>query len=291
MANNDIKDAKIFNTRLLLKHDTLKQWRENNPLLLKGEIAIVNVPEQINEDTGEIIQKPAVLFKVGDGVKNFNDLDWVSAIAGDVPTWAKALQIKVGVDDEGNDILENIADDAFITALEDIKTLKGYFGTGGEEIGKTIPEQIAILSQEMAGYQSALENLLGDDVNSDTLTTIRKIANDELAKQLIPEEANESYNTLKEIADWIQSHPDDASAMNTSIENLLNILIGFGGEEQPSSVKQYIEDIVTTLDNNLADIAKTGNINDLQQTADDFVIFNCGTSSTIISKPTPETTE
>lgn len=140
MANNDIKDAKIFNTRLQLKHDTLKQWRENNPLLLKGEIAIVNVPEQVNEDTGEIIQKPAVLFKVGDGVNYFNDLDWVSAIAGDVPTWAKALQIKVGVDDEGKDIFENIEDDAFITALEDIKTLKGYFGASDEEIGSTIPE-------------------------------------------------------------------------------------------------------------------------------------------------------
>lgn len=58
--------------------------------------------------------------------------------------------------------------------------------------------------------------LIGDDANK----SVRTIANEELAKQLIPENAKESLDTLQEIAAWIQAHPDDASAMNTAITNL-----------------------------------------------------------------------
>lgn len=56
-------------------------------------------------------------------------------------------------------------------------------------------------------------------IGSDSGKSVRKIANEELAAQLIPEDAQESLNTLKEIADWIQNHPKDAAAMNTAISN------------------------------------------------------------------------
>lgn len=55
---------------------------------------------------------------------------------------------------------------------------------------------------------------------SDTGKTIREIANEELAAQLIPSGAQQSLDTLQEIADWIQSHPDDAAAMNNKIAEL-----------------------------------------------------------------------
>ena len=55
---------------------------------------------------------------------------------------------------------------------------------------------------------------------SDTGKTIREIANEELAAQLIPSGAQDSLDTLQEIADWIQSHPDDAAAMNNKITEL-----------------------------------------------------------------------
>lgn len=46
---------------------------------------------------------------------------------------------------------------------------------------------------------------------------VKEFAAEELAKQLIPSGASESMDTLQEIAAWIQSHPDDASKMNASI--------------------------------------------------------------------------
>lgn len=58
--------------------------------------------------------------------------------------------------------------------------------------------------------------LIGDDADK----SVRAIANEELAAQLIPEGAKESLNTLQEIAAWIQKHPDDASAMSAAISAL-----------------------------------------------------------------------
>ena len=60
--------------------------------------------------------------------------------------------------------------------------------------------------------------------------SVRAIANEELAAQLIPESAKDSLDTLTEIAQWIQDHPDDASAMNSAISKLQAIAAGIGGE-------------------------------------------------------------
>ena len=66
---------------------------------------------------------------------------------------------------------------------------------------------------------------------ADVTTLVGAIASEELAAQLIPEDAKDSLNTLTEIADWIQDHPDDAAAMNTAITKLQAIVAGIGGEE------------------------------------------------------------
>ena len=75
-----------FNTRIKLKFDTYNNWHTNNPVLLKGEMAIVEVPAS----TGKVPNEPAYLLKVGDGDKNFDDLTWISGTAADVYEWAKA---------------------------------------------------------------------------------------------------------------------------------------------------------------------------------------------------------
>ena len=63
-------------------------------------------------------------------------------------------------------------------------------------------------------------------IGSDAGKSARTIANEELAKQLIPEGAQESLDTLTEIAQWIQDHPDDAAAMNTALGKLQAIVDG-----------------------------------------------------------------
>lgn len=80
--------ATTFNTRIQLKYDTYTNWDTNNPTLLKGEMAIVEVPDS----TGVAQNEPTYLLKVGDGVSDFKTLKWVSGTAADVYSWAKAAQ-------------------------------------------------------------------------------------------------------------------------------------------------------------------------------------------------------
>lgn len=68
-------------------------------------------------------------------------------------------------------------------------------------------------------------------IGTDTGKSVRTIANEELAAQLIPEGAQESLDTLTEIAQWIQDHPDDAATMNAAIAKLNGIVAGIGGED------------------------------------------------------------
>ena len=82
----------------------------------------------------------------------------------------------------------------------------------------------AVLDAKASGAD--LATLIG----TDTGKSARTIANEELAAQLIPESAKDSLNTLTEIAQWIQDHPDDASAMNSAISKLQAIAAGIGGE-------------------------------------------------------------
>lgn len=83
----------------------------------------------------------------------------------------------------------------------------------------------AVLAAKAA--KADVDTLIGSDAGK----SARTIANEELTKQLIPEDAQESLNTLTEIAAWIQEHPDDASAMNAAIAKLNEIVAGIGGEE------------------------------------------------------------
>lgn len=83
-------------------------------------------------------------------------------------------------------------------------------------------------------------------IGTDTGKSARTIANEELTKQLIPEGAQESLDTLIEIARWIQDHPDDAAAMNTAIAKLNEIAAGIGGEEDDyATVMAAIEGKIT----------------------------------------------
>ncbi len=77
--------SKTVQTRIKLKYDTLSNWETNNPVLLYGEVALVSVPEADTHDS----DTAPVMFKVGDGTNNFKALQWGSAKAADVYSWAK----------------------------------------------------------------------------------------------------------------------------------------------------------------------------------------------------------
>ena len=92
--------------------------------------------------------------------------------------------------------------------------------THGHEIADVNGLQSALDAKATASDVTALSGKVTTLIGSDASKSVRTIANEELAAQLIPEGAKESLDTLQEIAAWIQSHPDDASAMSAAITAL-----------------------------------------------------------------------
>ena len=429
---------KIFNTRIQLKYDTYANWQSKNPILKSGEVGICVIPAE----TGAVTSEPAILMKVGDGAKTWTQLSFVTGLAGDVYSWAKAsskptytaqeisglsdyisgeiqdtnTQYKIEADkdngrkfylyskEKGGDfgttpvstieIPEKVYTLATGTANGTVKfngtdvavkglgsaayteasaydangaasnvktTLEAKIGTVTE--GKTVVEMIAdaqaaatyddtALTGRVTTVEGKVTTLIGDDASK----SARPIASEEVAK--IVAGADASYDTLKEIADWISSHKTDATAMNSAIVALEAIVDGIGGDGEKATVVEYVTDAiaalkigdyakaadltalagrVTTLegqahthsnkalldtytqteanladavakkhehsnkavldgitaekvtawdkvsekanDADLATIAKTGNVNDLIQTAGDILVFDCGSSS------------
>lgn len=80
-----------LNTRILLKYDTYANWTANNPVLLAGEVAIATIESgNLQTVNPNGVDTPQVLIKVGNGTSNYNDLKFVSGLAADVYSWAKA---------------------------------------------------------------------------------------------------------------------------------------------------------------------------------------------------------
>lgn len=81
---------KILNTRILLKYDSYENWLTNNPILKKGELAIAYLDQEHATEATNFQNIPNVVMKVGDGTSHYKSLKFVSGLAADVYSWAKA---------------------------------------------------------------------------------------------------------------------------------------------------------------------------------------------------------
>ena len=76
---------RTINVQYKLRGDTLANLKAKNAVYADREPVIVAVPADVENNV-----KAAILLKIGDGTTAFNDLPYVTALAGDVPEWAKA---------------------------------------------------------------------------------------------------------------------------------------------------------------------------------------------------------
>lgn len=129
MATKDLK------ARLKLKYDLYANWIANDPVLLAGEAAIAVVPAE----TGAVVQEPCTLIKIGDGTKKFSQLPFVSGIAADVYTWAKAATKPAYTADEISGL------DAYISGkVQDTNT------TYKIEVDATNPRKFQLYKHELS---------------------------------------------------------------------------------------------------------------------------------------------
>lgn len=118
------------------------------------------------------------------------------------------------------------------------------------------------LSAVINSNKSKLETLIGS-VDGDDAKSVRTISAEEVAK--IVADAPESYDTLKEIAEWISSHASDATAMNsqintnkTNIENLATLVGTLPEGATSTTVVGYIAEAIAAL--SIGDYAKTSEV-------------------------------
>ena len=112
-----------------------------------------------------------------------------------------------------------------------------------ESLDAAIVDIIAYVKQNRAAIDATIGTVNGKVttlIGSDAAKSVRTIANEELAAQLIPSTAKEALDTLQEIAAWIQSHPDDASAMNTAITNLQTLVGTLPQDTEETSVVAWV---------------------------------------------------
>lgn len=122
----------------------------------------------------------------------------------------------------------------------------------------------AVIDANIANVLGKVTTLIG----SDTAKSVRTIANEELASQLIPESAQEALDTLQEIAAWIQAHPADAAAMNTAIGNLQDLVGTLPQDTEATTVVGYITAEIAAL----ASTIQNKNVSASGETGDNALI-------------------
>ena len=173
---------------------------------------------------------------------------------------AKALKDAKAYAD-GKDSAIAAAKKAGDDAQADVDALEAKVGTVPAD--KTVVEMIADAQDAatyddtaLAGRVTTVEGKVSTLIGSDASKSARTIASEEVAK--IVAGADASYDTLKEIADWISSHKTDATAMNSAITTLEGIVDGIGGDGEKATVVEYVTDAIAAL--KIGDYAKAADL-------------------------------
>lgn len=163
-----------------------------------------------------------------------------------------ALETKVGTVPENKTVVRMIAD-AQAAATYDDSALAGRVSTIEGDYLKDADK--TALQGNIDTVSGKVTTLIGS-VEGDDGKSARTIASEEVAK--IVAGADASYDTLKEISDWISSHKGDASAMNSAIIALEGIVDGIGGDGEKATVVAYVTDAIAAL--NIGDYAKAADL-------------------------------
>ena len=249
-------ENKRLNTRILLKYDTYENWSTNNPNLLKGEmaIAVIDVSDNTQTHSGQTV--PQLLVKVGNGLEGdagkYNSLPFVSGLAADVHSWAKAAskpsyaineisgakeyQTVQGTDEYtwilqarkagSSDAWENVStidlakisarikavEDRMTTAESDIDKLEGTVGDSSSGLVKDVADLKAAV-----GAGGSVADAITNAINGLDSTKNQVAGADGLALEVVQENG-----IIKSISGSIAANTYDAYGSASAVEGKLN---------------------------------------------------------------------
>ena len=208
-----------------------------------GEVTKVNATVAEVKKTAEQGVTDAATAKAA-ADKAQGEVDALETFVGTLPEDAGVATVVAYVDKK----TENMASDAL---LKELQTTVGQHTTdisGLKEKDTALQGAVDKAQGDATANKATIDQLVGTDKNK----SIRTIANEELAKQLIADGAAESLDTLQEIAAWIQQHPNDASALNSAIEQLKTLVGTLPGDITASNVTGYIAEVKGALEKSIA---------------------------------------
>lgn len=174
-----------------------------------------------------------------------------------------STEIAVGADDTtvpttkaAKDYIDKKVEDVVAGSIDGLGALASKDEVTEAELGADLATKINGKADQTTvdTLEDKVDALVGEDANK----SARTIASEEVAK--IVAGADESYDTLKEISDWISSHTTDAASMNSAILALQAIVDGIGDTEsgEKATVVAYVTDAIAAL--NIGDYAKAADL-------------------------------
>lgn len=124
----------------------------------------------------------------------------------------------------------------------DGNTLKFYTNVPPLSDSKPTPAySIELPIEDITAFKTAVNTLVG----TDTGKSVRTIANEELAAQLLSGKADADFKTLQALATWLEDHPEEVAEINKNI-NQMKALIGTAIPEGATSTNiiDYIQELV-----------------------------------------------
>lgn len=130
--------------------------------------------------------------------------------------------------------------EAFNALSGRVSTLEGEIVTERGRIDGIINTTVPALEQSIATEKGRIdviapkvETLIGSDANM----SARAIVQDEVTKQLQSENITESFDTLKEMAEYLSSHPEDVTKMTANIKQ---------NADDIDAIEKELEDLATS---------------------------------------------
>lgn len=204
--------------------------------------------------------------------------DELTSAIGDVDDKVDALDTKVGnlpADTTAKNVVEYVdakvkaASDA---ATEDLSKEVEALEKALEAEAKTARDAEKANADAIAVEKGRVDTLVGTDANM----SARAIVQDEVAKQLDSENISDSFDTLREMAEWLSSHPKDVQDMKDSIKANADA-IDAAKEEIYGEIEKN-EEVTAQALNDLNDRANSldGRATSLEGRADALEAINAG---------------
>lgn len=199
--------------------------------------------DALEAKVGEVPEDKTVVQMIADAKTEatYDDTEVRELIQGNTDAIAAEKERAEGIEGGLNTRLAAVEADYLKAA--DKTELEGKITAEAERAAaaeKANADDIDALEGRADVVEGKVTTLIGDDAGK----SARTIANEELAKQLIAEGAQESLDTLAEIAAWIQQHPEDAAAMNKAIEDLETLVGTLPEGVTATTIVGYIQEVV-----------------------------------------------